>query len=64
MKPYSKQKRRRADIEDVKEEETSLRKDKQVFLQNVKRLKQETQEVKKDNFRLRAVEQMMEGLVK
>jgi hypothetical protein len=41
LKPSSKHKRKRSEIEDVKEEEELLNKDKQKYLDTVKRLKRD-----------------------
>ena len=41
LKPSSKHKRKRSEIEDVKEEEELLNKDKQKYLDNVKKLKRD-----------------------
>jgi hypothetical protein len=41
LKPSSKHKRKRSEIEDVKEEEKLLNEDKQKYLDSVKRLKRD-----------------------
>ena len=64
MNPFSKTKRKRSEIEDVKEEEALLNKDKQVFLKAVKKLRTEKDKIQEENFRLRNAEQMMENLAR
>ena len=45
MKSTSKRKRTREELEDVKQEEDALKDDRQAFLQEIKRLKQEHAEM-------------------
>lgn len=50
-------------MEDVKEEEALLNKDKQTFLKGVKRLKQENAKHQEEISRLKGEDSMMRGLV-
>jgi hypothetical protein len=62
LKGSSKKKRSREEMEDVKEEEKLLHDDKQKFLQNVKKLRQEKKLGNDELVELKAIQRTMEGL--
>ena len=60
MKPSSKYKRKRSEIEEVKSEEQLLNIKKFAFLKNVKKLKTEKDQISKEIISLKAVKDKME----
>lgn len=64
MKPSSKNKRKRSEIEDTKQEEKQLIADKYGYLKEVKKLKKEREDSYAERTNLKECEKMMENLCK
>ena len=62
MKDSSKRKRKREDIENVKEEENALKEDKQLFLQKSKRLKMDNDNLLREIVNLKKFEDLVQHL--
>ena len=63
LKDSSHRKRRKVDVEEVKEEEKELQKDRQGYLYAAKRLKEEVQDMKEEMIVLRHSQELVQKLI-